>query len=98
MPPNESVPIIQHAVQLAIAPVFLLIGVAGLLGVMANRLARIVDRARDLEQKWAALYEKALAAAPVEIVNLEGKAQLSVGCESHPATFAPAGSNRNSRK
>jgi hypothetical protein len=32
MPTNEVVPIIQHAIQLAVAPVFLLSGVAGLLG------------------------------------------------------------------
>lgn len=25
-----------------------------------------------------------------------GKAQFSSGCESHPATFVPAGSNRSS--
>ena len=42
MAPNESGPIIQHAIQLAIAPVFLLTGIASLLGVMANRLARMV--------------------------------------------------------
>jgi hypothetical protein len=57
MPPHEGVPIIQQAIQLSIAPVFLLTGIAGLLGVMANRLARIVDRARALEQRWTALSE-----------------------------------------
>jgi Protein of unknown function (DUF2721) len=77
MPPNESIPIIQHAIQLAIAPVFLLTGIAGLLGVMANRLARIIDRARDLEQRWAALNERALAAARVEIANLERRRHLA---------------------
>ena len=71
MLPNESDPIIQHAIQLAIAPVFLLTGIAGLLGVMANRLARIIDRARDLEQRWAGLDEKALPAARLEIADLE---------------------------
>ena len=70
MLPNEGL-IIQHAIQLAIAPVFLLTGIAGLLGVMANRLARIIDRARDLEEKWAALDERALPAARMEIADLE---------------------------
>ena len=70
MLPNEGL-VIQHAIQLAIAPVFLLTGIAGLLGVMANRLARIIDRARDLEEKWAALDEKALPAARIEIADLE---------------------------
>lgn len=39
---------IAQAIQLALAPVFLLTGVAGLLNVMAGRLARIIDRGRDL--------------------------------------------------
>jgi Protein of unknown function (DUF2721) len=77
MPTNESVPIIQHAIQLAIAPVFLLTGIAGLLGVMANRLARIIDRARDLEQRWPGLNEKALPASRVEISNLERRRHLA---------------------
>jgi hypothetical protein len=77
MPAIESVPIIQHAIQLAVAPVFLLSGVAALLGVMASRLARIIDRARDLEQRWAALDERALARARVEISNLERRRHLA---------------------
>ncbi len=64
MAPNEAGPIIQHAIQLAIAPVFLLTGIASLLGVMANRLARIIDRARVLEQRWAALSEQDTAGGP----------------------------------
>jgi hypothetical protein len=70
MLPTEGL-VIQHAIQLAIAPVFLLTGIAGLLGVMANRLARIIDRARDLEQRWAAIDEKALPKARMEIADLE---------------------------
>ena len=60
---------IARVIQLAIAPVFLLTGIAGLLGVMANRLARIIDRARDLEQRWAALDEKVRAATQVEFAT-----------------------------
>ena len=77
MPPHEAVPIIQQAIQLSIAPVFLLTGIAGLLGVMANRLARIVDRARALELKWSALSEKALVYAHAEIRNLERRRHLA---------------------
>jgi len=62
--------IIAHAIQLAIAPVFLLTGVAGLLNVMAGRLARVIDRVRALEQKWSGLDADARAAARVEIGNL----------------------------
>lgn len=40
---------IAHAIQLAVAPVFLLSGIGVFLGVLTSRLARIVDRARRLE-------------------------------------------------
>ena len=42
---------IAHLIQTAIAPVFLLTGVASTLGVLTNRLSRIVDRARVLEEQ-----------------------------------------------
>lgn len=42
---------ISHVIQLAVAPVFLLTGIGAILNVMANRLSRIVDRARALELK-----------------------------------------------
>jgi len=48
--------IVTHAIQQAVAPVFLLTGVAAILGVLTNRLARIVDRVRALAvQESAAL-------------------------------------------
>ena len=42
---------ISHSIQLAVAPVFMLTAVAALLGALATRLARIIDRARTLEEK-----------------------------------------------
>ena len=42
---------IAHVVQSSVAPVFLLTGVAATLGVLTNRLARVVDRARVLEDR-----------------------------------------------
>ena len=42
---------IAHVIQLSIAPVFLLTGVGTLLNVLSGRLARIIDRARVLEQR-----------------------------------------------
>jgi len=39
---------IGHAIQLALTPVFLLTGIAGILNVMAGRLSRIIDRGRQL--------------------------------------------------
>jgi len=43
---------IAHLVQSSVAPVFLLSGVAATLGVLTNRLGRIVDRARTLEERF----------------------------------------------
>ena len=42
---------ISHLIQAALAPVFLLSGVGVTLGVMTNRLTRVVDRARMLEDQ-----------------------------------------------
>ena len=41
---------IGQIIQLAIAPVFLLTGVGTNLTVLTNRLARIIDRSRALEE------------------------------------------------
>ena len=41
---------VAHAIQLALTPVFLLTGIAGLLNVMAGRLSRIIDRGRHLTE------------------------------------------------
>jgi len=74
---TETLPIIQHAIQLAVAPVFLLTGVAGMLTVMTNRLGRIIDRARNLEERWGDLLDSARAEARAEIITLERRRALS---------------------
>jgi hypothetical protein len=40
---------LAHTIQLAVAPVFLFSGIGSILGVLTNRLARIIDRTRVLE-------------------------------------------------
>ena len=47
--PQSNLNDITHVIQLAIAPVFTT--VAAIIGVLANRLARIVDRIRVLEER-----------------------------------------------
>lgn len=42
---------VVRAIQLAIAPVFLVTGVIALLSLLTHRLARIIDRARALEKR-----------------------------------------------
>jgi hypothetical protein len=58
--------VIVHSIQLAVAPVFLLTAVSAMIGTVANRLSRIVDRARVLEaqrhsQEDAGLQARTLA-------------------------------------
>lgn len=42
---------VPQAIQLALGPAFLLTGIAGILNVMAGRLARIIDRGRRLTER-----------------------------------------------
>lgn len=51
MPTNTAISDVAHAIQLAVAPVFLLTAVGAFLGVMTNRLSRVIDRARTLESR-----------------------------------------------
>ncbi len=50
MQPDGPMASLAHAIQLAIAPVFLFSGIAALLAVLTSRLARIIDRSRRLEE------------------------------------------------
>lgn len=68
---DPAIGLMSHAIQLAIAPVFLLTGIAGLLGVIATRLGRIIDRARSLETMKQAMDGDARDAARDELATLE---------------------------
>lgn len=67
---------VGNAIQLALAPVFLLTGIAGLLNVMTGRLSRIVDRARFLAESPVSAVipaEKRVA----ELLTLERRRHLA---------------------
>lgn len=52
MPPlPDNVSDIAKAIQLALGPVFLLTGIAGMLNVMSGRLSRIIDRGRAITER-----------------------------------------------
>ncbi|HYM35345.1 MAG TPA: DUF2721 domain-containing protein [Steroidobacteraceae bacterium] len=51
MEPFTHIASIGQAIQLAVAPVFLLTGVGAALNVLASRLGRIIDRARIMEDQ-----------------------------------------------
>lgn len=47
---GDSVKTIAHLIELSIAPVFMLAGIAGFLNVFTGRLARIIDRLEKINQ------------------------------------------------
>lgn len=55
MPEPDSIHSIAAIVQVAVAPVFLLAGIAGFLSVMSGRLGRVIDRLREVERRLPAL-------------------------------------------
>lgn len=73
---------VTHGIQLAVAPVFLLTAVSGMISAVAGRLARIIDRARFLEGRL----ENGLAAQPgaarmyEELRRLRHRGWLVNGC------------------
>jgi Protein of unknown function (DUF2721) len=67
---------IAHLIQLSIAPVFLLTGVGTLLNVLSGRLARIIDRARALEQRLDTPEPPHRAAMVNELRVLEKRGRL----------------------
>ena len=77
MPTTSDLPAISNAIQLAIAPVFLLTGIASLLGVVTNRLGRVIDRARALELVWPGLSPQARKDARGELARLERRRGLA---------------------
>ena len=52
---DDSLTALASIIQIAVAPVFLLAGIAGFLNVMSGRLGRIVDRARVVERRVTTL-------------------------------------------
>lgn len=72
---------ITHSIQLAVAPVFFLTAVAGMIGAVAGRLARIVDRARVLQERSRSGHDAvAVHAARLELVQLRKRGRLANGC------------------
>jgi hypothetical protein len=76
MEPVTSITTVSHVIQLAIAPVFLLSGVGAILAVLINRLGRIVDRYRALENCKPKEETDAAAVADIEMVILSRRARL----------------------
>lgn len=76
MLPSGDVGSVAHAIQLSVAPVFVLTGIGALLTVMTNRLARVIDRARALEGKLATMSGDADAEIRAMLKTLAYRAKL----------------------
>ena len=74
--PHTDINQITHVITLAIAPVFLLTAVGTLMGVLANRLARVVDRIRVLEERLHEIGLDELLPAREELDNLRRRMRL----------------------
>ncbi len=59
---------VANLIELAIAPVFLLAGIAGILNVLTQRLARIVDRGRSLERDFVSFDDSTRERASEELL------------------------------
>jgi hypothetical protein len=72
---------ITHGIQLAVAPVFLLTAVTGMIGAVAGRLARIIDRARLVEDRARATTDaESLQRAERELQQLRVRGMLANAC------------------
>lgn len=69
---------VAHAIQLAIAPVFLLSAIATLLNVLTTRLGRITERVRNLKEKLENdLAEAKARSLRTDIATLSRRARLT---------------------
>ena len=68
---------LAKAIQLALAPVFLLTGIGALLNVMTGRLARIMDRGRAFAEGKVRLVATDYAWIALERKNLEPRRRLT---------------------
>src|SRR5437764_9945460 len=71
MSAGAAVTTIAHQIQLSVAPVFLLAGIGSILNVLAGRLARVVERARQLERDFLAFDDETRAGAAAELRILD---------------------------
>lgn len=74
--PQLNITDVAHVIQLAIAPVFLLNAVAAIVGVLANRLGRVVDRIRFFEDRNEPFAEAELPRAQAERDRLARRLKL----------------------
>ncbi len=88
--PQTNINDIAHVIQLAIAPVFLLTAVGTIISVLVNRLSRIVDRIRVLEEMLRFANPEELIKEQSELALLARRLKLiylAVACAVFCALF-----------
>ena len=73
---DQTIYDISHVIQLSVAPVFLLTAIGTILGVLSNRLARIVDRARALNERLEDSTESRVPAIHAEMSTLAQRRRM----------------------
>ena len=73
---ETAIATVGHAIQLSVAPVFLISSIGALLAVLTSRLARVVDLARACEAKLAAAAEAELPPLHAFLNTLSRRAKL----------------------
>lgn len=81
--PIWSLSSISETITVAVAPVFLLAGISALLGVMTNRLGRIIDRSRILQRGL-----RDLAGSDAELEHMINKEMLLLLRRGHYINYA----------
>ena len=91
---DGSVNDLAQTIQIVVAPIFMLTGIAGFLNVMSGRLCRIVDRARIMERRVHTIKNPAfLEQSENELKNLWRRIKLinrSIGLCTASALFVCA--------
>lgn len=76
MPEINGVDGVARAIQLAIAPVFLLSTIALFMNVLTSRLGRVIDRTRVLEERLLHPPASGTAAHHTELATLSRRAKM----------------------
>jgi hypothetical protein len=76
MEQDTAIATVGHAIQLSVAPVFLLSGIGAMLAVMTHRLARIVDRGRLHEAELENTEEEEASKLHEHLAVLSQRAKL----------------------
>ena len=81
MDPGAGSPMLglAKAIQLSVAPVFLMTGIAGLLGVISNRLDRVLDRAQRLQSVTDEAMDLALLKRRMTLLTRASEAVTTTG-------------------